>query len=125
MLGTDHPNAIWPERPICFIDTLCEHRKEKAFTIEEIKRQRTMSSDTFSKIEHLFQEKFHGSTTVSPQTALTDLGLDSLTLMEFVFAIEDAFEIRIPEDRIDPRQGSTTLEQVCTIIDEIKAQNKK
>jgi acyl carrier protein len=45
--------------------------------------------------------------------------------MEFVFAIEDAFNIRIPEEKIDPRQGTTTLAQVCTIIDEIKNQSNK
>ncbi len=84
-----------------------------------------MSSETFKTIQALLSEKFQGNEGVSPQTALTDLGLDSLTLMEFVFAVEDAFNIRIPEERIDPRQGTTTLEEVCKIIDEIKAQTNK
>jgi len=84
-----------------------------------------MSSETYRKVISLLQDKFHGTTAVTPQTAITDLGLDSLTLMEFVFAIEDAFNIRIPEEKIDPRQGTTTLEQVCSVIDEIKAQSKK
>lgn len=83
-----------------------------------------MSSETYSKVIDLLKDKFHGSTEVTPQKAITDLGLDSLTLMEFVFAIEDAFNIRIPEEKLDPRQGTTTLEQVCNIIDEIKAQPK-
>lgn len=83
-----------------------------------------MSSETYSKIHNLLRDKFHGNAAVTPQTPLTELGLDSLTLMEFVFAIEDAFNIRIPEDRIDPSQGTTTLEQICSIIDEIVAQAK-
>jgi len=84
-----------------------------------------MSSETLKTIQTLLSEKFQSVEGVGPQTALTDLGLDSLTLMEFVFAVEDAFNIRIPEERIDPRQGTTTLEEVCKIIDEIKAQTKK
>ncbi len=39
--------------------------------------------------------------------------------MEFVFAIEDAFDTRIPEEKLDPREETNTLEQVCVIIDEI------
>jgi acyl carrier protein len=84
-----------------------------------------MSSDTYSQVVNLLKDKFHGSTAVTPETAITELGLDSLTLMEFVFAIEDAFNIRIPEEKIDPRKGTTTLAQVCTIIDEIKNQSNK
>ncbi len=84
-----------------------------------------MSSETFKTIQALLSEKFHGNADVNPTTALSELGLDSLTLMEFVFAVEDAFNIRIPEEKIDPRQGTTTLEEVCKIIEDIKAQTKK
>lgn len=51
---------------------------------------------------------------------MTDLVLDSLTLMEFVFATEDAFDIRIPEEKLDPREETNTLARVCVIIDEIR-----
>jgi acyl carrier protein len=40
--------------------------------------------------------------------------------MEFVFAIEDDFDIRIPEEKLDPREETNTLEQVYVIIDEIR-----
>ena len=50
---------------------------------------------------------------VRPQVALDQLGLDSLALMEFVFAVEDRFDVRIPEDRLDPRQAGVTLEQLA------------
>lgn len=54
-----------------------------------------------------------------PQTRLQSLGLDSLSLMEFVFAIEDHFRIRIPEDRLDPRQAELTLDDLCRAVDEV------
>jgi acyl carrier protein len=52
---------------------------------------------------------------------LEQLGLDSLALMEFVFAVEDRFDVRIPEERLDPRQAGVTLEQLARLIDEAVA----
>jgi acyl carrier protein len=37
--------------------------------------------------------------------------------MEFVFAVEDAFHLRIPEDRLDPREAGITLQRLCEVID--------
>ena len=58
---------------------------------------------------------------VQPQAALDQLGLDSLALMEFVFAVEDRFDVRIPEERLDPRQAGVTLEQLAILLDEAVA----
>ena len=41
--------------------------------------------------------------------------------MEFVFAVEDRFDVRIPEDRLDPRQAGVTLEHLAALIDEAVA----
>ena len=38
--------------------------------------------------------------------------------MEFVFAVEDRFDVRIPEDRLDPRQAGVTLAQLASLLDE-------
>ena len=46
----------------------------------------------------------------------TSLGLDSLALMEFVFAVEDRFLVRIPEDQLDPRQAGITLEHLADVL---------
>ena len=56
-----------------------------------------------------------------PEATLESLGLDSLALMEFVFAVEDRFEVRIPEDRLDPRQTGVTLARLAELLDEAKA----
>ena len=53
---------------------------------------------------------------VQPDATLASLGLDSLALMEFVFAVEDRFRTRIPEDRLDPRQTGLTLERVVDAL---------
>ncbi len=54
---------------------------------------------------------------IAPDATLESLGLDSLALMEFVFAAEDRFEVRIPEERLDPRQAGVTLEALAGLID--------
>jgi acyl carrier protein len=58
------------------------------------------------------------STAIRPDTPLEQLGLDSLTLMEFVFALEDRFDLRVPEDQLDPRQSGITLERLADVLGE-------
>lgn len=58
---------------------------------------------------------------LSPLSQLQGLGLDSLELMEFVFAVEDRFNLRIPESRLDPRQLEITLGDVARAIDDVLA----
>ena len=55
---------------------------------------------------------------VRPEATLESLGLDSLALMEFVFAVEDRFDARIPQDKLDPRQAGFTLERVVQILED-------
>lgn len=49
-------------------------------------------------------------TTVTPQSSIMgDLGLDSLTVMNFVMWLEDEFDISIPMDRIVEVETITDL----------------
>ena len=78
-----------------------------------------MQPSTFAAVSSVLVGDFHvDPALVQPQTALDRLGLDSLALMEFVFAVEDRFDVRIPEERLDPRQAGVTLEQLATLLDE-------
>ena len=80
-----------------------------------------MTSSTFDTVRDLLESKFQvDRAAIEPGAALQDLGLDSLSLMEFVFAAEDAFGLRIPEDRLDPRDQALTLQQLCEVIDGMK-----
>jgi acyl carrier protein len=81
------------------------------------------SSEIFTALLEILKNKFEVSVqTITPLTTLVDLGLDSLSLMEFVFAAEDAFAIRIPEETLDPRQIGTTLEDISLIIEKMISQ---
>jgi len=78
-----------------------------------------MNSSTFDAIAAVLVEQFKvEASAVGPHVALDQLGLDSLALMEFVFAVEDRFDVRIPESRLDPRQAGVTLEQLASLLDE-------
>ena len=84
-----------------------------------------MTSPTFEAVADVLVREFHAEpANVKPETSLQALGLDSLTLMEFVFAIEDQFELRIPEERLDPRQSGLTLADLCGALDEATARSR-
>ncbi len=81
-----------------------------------------MTLATFAAISSVLTDQFKVETdTVRPEATLEELGLDSLALMEFVFAVEDRFDVRIPEERLDPRQAGITLEHLASLIDEAVA----
>ena len=81
-----------------------------------------MQPSTFAALSTVLVENFHvDAALVRPQAELAQLGLDSLALMEFVFAVEDRFDVRIPEERLDPRQAGVTLGQLARLIDEAVA----
>lgn len=81
-----------------------------------------MKSTTYDGVAQILATDFHIEPgLVRPDAALTELGLDSLALMEFVFAVEDTFHLRIPEDRLDPREAGITLGRLCEVIDQMNA----
>ena len=81
-----------------------------------------MNRSTFDAVATVLIDKFDVELARAlPEAALDQLGLDSLALMEFVFAVEDRFEVRIPEDRLDPRQAGITLEHLADLLDEAVA----
>ncbi|MGI4779310.1 MAG: phosphopantetheine-binding protein [Janthinobacterium lividum] len=82
-----------------------------------------MNTPTFNTIVGILEKDFRMSRAdIHPESALGDLGLDSLALMEFVFAVEDSFRLRIPEDRLDPREAGITLQRLCEVIDSMQLQ---
>lgn len=79
-----------------------------------------MNTPTFNTIAGILEKDFRmAPERIGPERTLVELGLDSLALMEFVFAVEDAFRLRIPEDRLDPRAAGLTLGHLCEVIDDM------
>ena len=58
---------------------------------------------------------------VGLQASLTDLGLDSLGLVEVIFAIEEAFDIAIPFNANDPEASPFDTSTVAAVIGLVEA----
>jgi acyl carrier protein len=48
--------------------------------------------------------------------SLDDLGIDSLGLVESIFAIEEAFDISVPFNANDPKDSAFDISSVAAII---------
>ena len=78
-----------------------------------------MNTQIFDAIAEVLLEQFHvDAIRIRPDATLESLGLDSLSLMEFVFAVEDRFSVRIPEDQLDPRRAGITLEHLTDVLED-------
>ncbi len=53
---------------------------------------------------------------VSPESTLEDLGIDSLGLVESIFAIEEAFDISVPFNANNPQDGDFDISSVASIV---------
>mgnify|MGYP005709360019 FL=1 len=57
---------------------------------------------------------------VSLESTLESLGIDSMGLVESIFAIEEAFDIQIPFNANDPSDGDFNISSVASIISGIE-----
>ncbi|QLQ19038.1 MAG: acyl carrier protein [Exiguobacterium profundum] len=53
---------------------------------------------------------------VTPDATLEDLGIDSLGLVEAIFAIEESFDITVPFNANDPQNGAFDISSVGAVI---------
>ena len=73
-----------------------------------------MSSYPF--LTEVLVEKYDVSAeAIRPEATLTELGLDSLSLTELLFDLEDKFAIEVPEERAT----FNTLGEAAALIDDL------
>jgi acyl carrier protein len=53
---------------------------------------------------------------VRPEATLADLGIDSLGLVETVFAIEEAFDVQVPFNANEPSRSGFDISSVDAIV---------
>lgn len=58
---------------------------------------------------------------VTPDSTLADLGIDSLGLVECIFAIEEAFDIAVPFNANEPGKGDFDISSVAAIVAAVEA----
>lgn len=69
-----------------------------------------------SVIRILAEQAMVEPSDVSPTQSLADLGIDSLGLVEAIFAIEEEFDIQVPFNANDPDAGDFDISSVAAII---------
>ncbi len=57
---------------------------------------------------------------LTPDATLEGLGLDSLSIIEFTFNLEDELNIKLPEERVELK----TLQDVVDLVDRLVAEQK-
>jgi len=57
---------------------------------------------------------------LTPDAQLESLGLDSLSVIEFMFNLEDELKIKLPDERVEIK----TIGDVVNILDKIIAEQK-
>ena len=58
---------------------------------------------------------------VTMESALEDLGIDSLGLVESIFAIEEEFDISVPFNANEPTQSDFDISNVAAIVAGVQA----
>ncbi len=53
---------------------------------------------------------------VTPESTLEDLGIDSLGVVESIFAIEEAFDISVPFNANNPQDSDFDISTVASIV---------
>lgn len=57
---------------------------------------------------------------VTMDSTLEDLGIDSLGLVESIFAIEEAFDISVPFNANDPSESEFDISSVSSIVEAVE-----
>ncbi len=71
-------------------------------------------------IEIIADQAIIETSDVSDESTLESLGIDSLGLVESIFAIEEAFDIQVPFNANQPYESSFDLSSVATIVQGIE-----
>ena len=71
-------------------------------------------------VEIIAEQAVLEKSDVSMDNTLEDLGIDSLGLVESIFAIEEEFDIQVPFNANEPQNSPFDISSVETIIAAVK-----
>lgn len=67
-------------------------------------------------IEIIAEQAVLEPSDVKPDSTLEELGIDSLGLVESIFAIEETFDISVPFNANDPSESDFDISTVASIV---------
>lgn len=80
-----------------------------------------MSSVQDRIIEIIAEQALLDVDDVSPESTLEELGVDSMALVECIFAIEEAFDISIPFNANNPDESEFDITSVGSIVQAVNS----
>jgi len=76
---------------------------------------------TLQTIQRMMVEQFELKVEdLTPDAQLEALGLDSLSVIEFMFNIEDEFQIKLPDERVEIK----CIQDIASIVERLVAEQK-
>ncbi len=76
-------------------------------------------ADTMERIKKLFLENFDfDEARLKPEATIDSLGLDSLDKIEFLFALEKEFDIKIPDREVT----LNSIQDMIEVVDRLTAE---
>ena len=80
-----------------------------------------MSADVINKVVDIIAaQALLDPADIKPDSVLGDLGIDSLGLVESIFAIEEEFDISVPFNANDPSAGDIDFSTPASIAKDIQ-----
>jgi acyl carrier protein len=77
---------------------------------------------TFESMQAILNTKFDlASEVLQPDTVLKDLDVDSLSMVEILFAVEDEFEVEIPSEPAEWQSQMRTFGDLVDYVDKLIA----
>ena len=78
--------------------------------------------DVASKVKEIIAEQaLLEVSDVTNTSTMEDLGIDSLGLVECIFAIEEAFDVQVPFNANEPEKSDFDISNVTTVIEGVQA----
>ena len=82
-----------------------------------VKNDNVRIMDTLSKVQSMLSQEYDlPLDRLNPEQALAELGIDSLTTIEFMFKLEDEFAISLSEERGSIR----TVRDISILVDAVR-----
>jgi len=76
---------------------------------------------TLQTIQRMMVEQFElKAEDLTPNAELEALGLDSLSVIEFMFNIEDEFHIKLPDERVEIK----SIQDIASIVERLVSEQK-
>jgi acyl carrier protein len=78
---------------------------------------------TLQSVQALLRAQFElAPEVVPPEATLADLDIDSLSMIEVMFALEDEFKVKFPSHRATLQVGMNTVGDMAAYVDQLIAE---